>query len=400
MKTLSRRLRLGSVTVTVGEILFGVVMALTLVTVASSNVRFSGLLTSVLFMLVYSTAARQKSIWCFSMERAVKYHKALAFTGTLCGIWHGWLGRNKANATSGAVLLLSVALMALAAQVRRPYFDVFIRAHILLALFVVLVGVAHGAVLILFGFLLWLVDVIARACSTGKKVAVVKKLSGVVCLELPQLDFKPGQYVFLCVPQLSYFEWHPISVSSAPSDPTSTLHVRALGDWTHRLSSLAPCDALPVLVCGGCGGPSIDVASYDVLLCVSGGIGITPLMSITNHLLEQKKQPKYLRFVWAVADRGVLDVAAKAKVLHGDDLETSPVAKSVVAEIYVTRETQQTDDLRCGRPDLPAIFDECSNQRGHGRVGVLVCGPKGMVAECARLANPAYFDLHFEHFEL
>ncbi|NXO68861.1 NOX5 oxidase, partial [Phainopepla nitens] len=48
--------------------------------------------------------------------------------------------------------------------------------------------------------------------------------------------FQPGDYVFLNVPAVAAFEWHPFSISSAPEQPgTLWLHIRARGQWTTRL---------------------------------------------------------------------------------------------------------------------------------------------------------------------
>ncbi|NXO05860.1 NOX5 oxidase, partial [Oriolus oriolus] len=48
--------------------------------------------------------------------------------------------------------------------------------------------------------------------------------------------FQPGDYVFLNVPAIAAYEWHPFSISSAPEQPeTLWLHIRALGQWTTKL---------------------------------------------------------------------------------------------------------------------------------------------------------------------
>ena len=51
------------------------------------------------------------------------------------------------------------------------------------------------------------------------------------------------QYVFLCVPSISMFEWHPFSISSSPAQSKETrhleLHVRSVGTWTRWLEIFA-----------------------------------------------------------------------------------------------------------------------------------------------------------------
>jgi hypothetical protein len=44
--------------------------------------------------------------------------------------------------------------------------------------------------------------------------------------------------MFLCVPELSLFEWHPFSISSGETDERLHMHIRVLGDWTRALYRL------------------------------------------------------------------------------------------------------------------------------------------------------------------
>lgn len=47
--------------------------------------------------------------------------------------------------------------------------------------------------------------------------------------------YKSGMYLFLQCPQISSFEWHPFSITSAPGDPYLSVHIRTLGDWTNEM---------------------------------------------------------------------------------------------------------------------------------------------------------------------
>jgi len=88
-----------------------------------------------------------------------------------------------------------------------------------------------------------------------------------------------------------------------------------LGNWTKKLHRLAteregqPCPR--ILVEGPFGSPGVDLDSdrYKCILAISGGIGITPMQSITNDLLEQhcRGRPlKLISFIWSVRDRAML----------------------------------------------------------------------------------------------
>jgi NAD(P)H-flavin reductase len=142
-----------------------------------------------------------------------------------------------------------------------------------------------------------------------------------------RFNYKGGQYVFLCIPRLSTLEWHPFSLSSSPSDDFVCIHVRVLGNWTRRLFKLAQKkQRVTVFFEGPYGEPGIDLDGdkYDHIMLISGGIGVTPMQSICNELVEQhgRGRPlKLLWFVWAVADRATLEAVAGIDAADSSDTE-------------------------------------------------------------------------------
>ncbi|KAJ8925948.1 hypothetical protein NQ315_009801, partial [Exocentrus adspersus] len=51
-----------------------------------------------------------------------------------------------------------------------------------------------------------------------------------------QFDFHPGDYIFVNIPAIAKYEWHPFTISSAPEqEDYMWLHIRAVGQWTNRL---------------------------------------------------------------------------------------------------------------------------------------------------------------------
>lgn len=48
--------------------------------------------------------------------------------------------------------------------------------------------------------------------------------------------YRPGDYVFINIPAIAKYEWHPFTLSSAPENSEHIgLHIRAVGEWTNRL---------------------------------------------------------------------------------------------------------------------------------------------------------------------
>ncbi|KAH9605058.1 hypothetical protein KSS87_011911 [Heliosperma pusillum] len=144
--------------------------------------------------------------------------------------------------------------------------------------------------------------------STGDALSLV--------IAKPQgFKYRSGQYIFVKCMDVSPFEWHPFSLTSAPGDDYISVHIRGLGDWTKQLITLfsklpqtnpansgilnpdmgplAKLSRMPRLkIAGPYGAPAQDYRDYDVLLLVGLGIGATPLISIVKDVLYHIKQQK------------------------------------------------------------------------------------------------------------
>ncbi|KAG6494129.1 putative respiratory burst oxidase homolog protein H [Zingiber officinale] len=134
----------------------------------------------------------------------------------------------------------------------------------------------------------------------------------------PGFKYKSGMYLFVKCPDVSPFEWHPFSITSAPGDEHLSVHIRTLGDWTSELRNLfgKVCQAqvtskkanlvrlettvvadvqfedtrFPKLyIDGPYGAPAQNYKKYDILLLIGLGIGATPFISILKDLLNSIK---------------------------------------------------------------------------------------------------------------
>ncbi|CAL4906212.1 unnamed protein product [Urochloa decumbens] len=128
--------------------------------------------------------------------------------------------------------------------------------------------------------------------------------------------YKSGQYIYVNCGEVSPFEWHPFTITSAPGDEYLSMHIRCRGDWTTSFralfsqvcrppaagqSGLLRADDLTsssasggttnkklpkLLIDGPYGAPAQDYRHYDVLLLIGLGIGATPLISIVKDVLN------------------------------------------------------------------------------------------------------------------
>ena len=78
------------------------------------------------------------------------------------------------------------------------------------------------------------------------------------------------------------FRWeaHPFSLSRPPDGHDLRLSIKAVGDFTKRLSELRP--GTPVLIDGAYGVFTAQKASSSRVLLIAGGIGITPLRALAE----------------------------------------------------------------------------------------------------------------------
>ncbi|KAH7293928.1 hypothetical protein KP509_28G048400 [Ceratopteris richardii] len=124
----------------------------------------------------------------------------------------------------------------------------------------------------------------------------------------PSFKYKSGMYMFVKCPDVSPFEWHPFSITSAPGDDFLSVHIRTLGDWTHEMKSLFSKVCEPPLqgksgllradsiekstnfpklfIDGPFGAPAQNYKKYDILLLIGLGIGATPFISILRDMLN------------------------------------------------------------------------------------------------------------------
>mmetsp|Transcript_27849 Transcript_27849/g.44593 ORF Transcript_27849/g.44593 Transcript_27849/m.44593 type:complete len:485 (-) Transcript_27849:1930-3384(-) len=295
----------------------------------------SGSIPSILMALTFATACKN-SIFTFLLglpfERALFWHKLFAWLAVISGGFHGYLAiRDEGFDGDDEFLsgyILQGALIGLIVSsfypIRRLLFEVFYYIHIILFVVAVISGLMHGASIFLIGAGLWLLDLLYRMCFVTAiyhphKCTLEQLPADIVRISWSKVhngkifDYEPGQYVFICIPELGLHEWHPFSLSSSPHHEGVSVHARSLGNWTKRLHALAGTKSqVKVFVDGPYGQPCCDIWSgrYTRFLMISAGIGITPLQSITNTLLYQHTQGRpldQLKFIWTVCDREMVD---------------------------------------------------------------------------------------------
>lgn len=67
-------------------------------------------------------------------------------------------------------------------------------------------------------------------------ILLPSKVTHLVIKRPSHFCFRPGDYVFVNIPAIAKYEWHPFTLSSAPEEEDYIwLHIRGVGEWTNRL---------------------------------------------------------------------------------------------------------------------------------------------------------------------
>jgi NADPH oxidase 1 len=226
--------------------------------------------------------------------------------------------------------------------------------------------------------------------------------------EKESFQYKPGQYLFLNVPSISTFQWHPFTISSTPEEGFVTLHIRIVGDWTRQLAEEFGCfkdrvdysTAPRICVDGPYGAPAEDLYDYKVALLIGTGIGVTPAASLLKSVWYRyyRRAPMKLSklyffwinrdvqaFSWFQSLLSSLEETVPGSILEIHTYLTGEVSIDDIQNISLNQAqdkdpiTELYSKTHYGRPNWKRIFDSvrCENLDldEHLEVGLFYCGP-------------------------
>lgn len=196
------------------------------------------------------------------------------------------------------------------------------------------------------------------------EIRPMTELEKLFVVELPDgesLGHQPGQFVMVTVPGVGEA---PISISSSPSRSNGRfeLCIRRMGDVTGALHRMKPGDVVGIRGPFGHGFPIEQMRGKD-LLFAPGGLGLAPLRSLINQVLDERgsfgrviilygaKRPAELLFrdeleQWAARD----DVELHVTVDRGDETWTGNIGVITTLFPKVTVDPRNTVAVTCGPP--------------------------------------------------
>ncbi|CAB0028562.1 unnamed protein product [Trichogramma brassicae] len=155
--------------------------------------------------------------------------------------------------TTGVLLLLILIILfifSLPFIRQKASFEIFYRTHLLCMLFIAVGTIGHVTVFYYWisgPLALFIIEFFYRHASQVSEKGKTYSTEGVLLpsrvthlrIKKPRnFDFRPGDYVFVNIPVIAYWEWHPFTISSAPEEKDYfSLHIRGVGGWTNNLYS-------------------------------------------------------------------------------------------------------------------------------------------------------------------
>ncbi|PKI50252.1 ferric reduction oxidase 7, chloroplastic-like [Punica granatum] len=270
----------------------------------------------------------------------------------------------------GVIGLLAGLLMWVTSlpPVRKKQFEVFFYMHQLYVVFVVCFALHVGDFFFSTaagGMFLFMVDRFLRFCQSRRAVNLISATRlpcGIIELVISKpanLQYNALSFIFLQIRELSRLQWHPFSVSSSPLDGKNHISVliKVLGDWTAKLdrnildiieihdqneTTFRP-PKITASVEGPYGHELPYHLTYENLVLVAGGIGVSPFFAILSdifHRIGEGKSclPSKVLLVWAIKKSNELPLLSILDM--GSISPFFPHELNLEIDIYITRESE------------------------------------------------------------
>ncbi|BBN10085.1 ferric-chelate reductase [Marchantia polymorpha subsp. ruderalis] len=324
-------------------------------------------------------------------ERAVKYHTwlglmcvwllvahGLAFFAYFPSIHHTselWRWQHQGIAYLPGIIALAAGLVMLATaleKVRRNHFNIFFLTHHLYLVFLLffLFHCVSQMVYVVTPILLFFLDRFIRLVQSRRSVDILSTRvlpSGAIELKFAKpgnLEYNALSFMYVLVPSISKFEWHPFSVASSPLDGTNQIciYIKPLGTYTkdvhdalidtkhHKEAGKLKCPfGFKLQLEGPYGDESNFYLKYNSLILVAGGIGVTPFLAILKdilhrHKLRQENLPTSIHLIFCVRnqkDLCLLDTINPSEILPNyEDLVQIRIHAFVTSKVDLIKDEE------------------------------------------------------------
>eukprot|EP00667_Euglena_gracilis_P002903 EG_transcript_2907 len=429
------------------------------------------------------------SIWAVilgaTFERYLKFHRWAARAATVIAVGHCIQQAKKRGLTvafthwqQGAIMYgnlwgqCSFALMVILCllsiePIRRNRFELFYYSHFL-ALLAVVFAMMHSYAMcyaVIPALALYLIDKFVQLWCFAHTYRILEAtpVAGGARLVLhrkgAKISCEPGQYYLLTLPAVSWLQKHPFTaalLASKADTLTFLIRDQGPGSLTHKVCTKNFSETATARLMGPYGSLSLPrpLHKYHAVYLVAGGVGVTPMISTAQYLMQLERPRPKVHFVWLNRNANaflewfptvLLDMAScddfelmlyhthssRATVTPSAAISTTvsavgpaptpnrvdPFDNSVELDMVdsdlkdepTASSSDPSNDTKAagklselssaiisGRPDLTAVF---APDAGAGSdVAVLVCGPASLVMGVQRIAQQSHFHFHKEAF--
>ncbi|KAL4727936.1 hypothetical protein ACLX1H_004635 [Fusarium chlamydosporum] len=259
-------------------------------------------------------------------------------------------------------------------QVRKWNYEIFQLGHLLMFPIIGLM-MAHGTAALLqwpmFGYflafptLLVLVERVVRIGLGFHRIKATMKVLDKETVEITAIipserlwKYKAGQYIFLQVPKISFFQWHPFTVSFCRGNKMM-LHIKTDGNWTAKLRELGGNSGeseIEVGINGPFGAPAQRFYDFNHSIIIGAGIGVTPFSGILadlqynddldhggpNHEVEHHRHDSETTAVPTSARR--TESSSSEEATTSDNVPETPTRQGSVGPDLINKEKQPQAD--------------------------------------------------------
>jgi len=200
---------------------------------------------------------------------------------------------------------------------------------------------------------LYVMDKLISLSRSSISIEVLKSEwlpSGVLHLEFERpkgFNYKAGQSIRIASTAISNLNFHPFTITSAPHEKYLSVHIRSIGPWTTKLHDIynPQLTKFPPILLDGPFGTVTDLwASYENVVLVGAGIGVTPFASVLKDFMYRSKNHsdfavKKLIFFWVCRSQKqfewMVDIIKEA--------ELEDIHKKLEVHIFVTQLNRKFD---------------------------------------------------------
>ncbi|CAK4668130.1 unnamed protein product [Aphanomyces euteiches] len=388
------------------------------------------LVALVFLLLPVARGHHWELIFGTSHERVLKFHRWL---GAICSVASAiHLVGNAANGSVGSSQVYGVqqvmpifgllaffcfGTMSLSAlePIRRHHYNTFYYFHRVASVLGLIFVLLHSKTVqyaMILPLVIYVLSGLFRLRAFFNRFDASIKVHGTntVLLKLPvtpqttkwATTANPCAFFWVNVPSVSRLEWHPFtaivtsdgqSIAFCMKAPTPNGFVAKV-----VLQAIQATDSckLSIVVGGPYGTPALDVNNYANLVLIAGGIGVTPMVNLINQFRHSQSKT-LLHLVWVV--RKPEELLAVEDVMF-------PLPHNVKATFYASQASARQGSLihsggddvvyTQGKPKLDEILN--TSRFTNQSVGVLACGPPGLVREAQSFCHNCGFDFHKEIF--